>query len=75
MTIDKIDKQKTEAVEKPPISVQNELQKEVLKEASGTGANSNQKQVLQILASAQPTMSVQELAQNQIKKGYVDIKV
>ncbi|MBE2190117.1 MAG: hypothetical protein KGZ71_10735 [Desulfobulbaceae bacterium] len=58
-----------------PMSVQHELQKEVLRESVGIGDLSIQKQLMQLLMSAQPIIQVQQTAQNQIAKGYLDIKV
>jgi hypothetical protein len=58
-----------------PMSVQHELQKEVLQEAVGKGDLSIQKQLMQLLMSAQPVIQVQQTAQNQISKGFLDIKV
>jgi hypothetical protein len=76
MTIESIPNQPNYNAEKPPVSVQNELQKDVLKEASGQNTNSMQKQLLQMLASQQPQQSVQQTAQNQLKEyGRVDVKV
>jgi|YNPMSStandDraft_2_1061718.scaffolds.fasta_scaffold09531_2 hypothetical protein len=60
--------------EKPQNNVQMELQKQMLKEAT-TGASSIQNQMLQLLASAQPVQNVQQTAQKQLEKGYLDIKV
>ncbi|MCO5252413.1 MAG: hypothetical protein M9949_13480 [Candidatus Kapabacteria bacterium] len=58
-----------------PMAVQNELQREVLREAVGIGDLSIQKQLMQLLMSAQPIIQVQQIAQNQIAKGFLDIKV
>lgn len=60
--------------EKPQNNVQMELQKQMLKEAT-MGASSIQNQMLQLLASAQPVQNVQQTAQKQLEKGYLDIKV
>lgn len=56
-------------------SVQQELQKDVMKEASGVNQNSTQKQLLQMMASAQPLQQIQQTAQAQIERGELDIKV
>ncbi len=61
--------------ESQPVAVQNELAKEVLREAVGTGDLSIQKQLMQLLMSAQPLIQAQQIAQHQIEKGYLDIKV
>ena len=73
MTIDKVTEQDVNATEKPPITVQNEIQKDVIKEAMG--AESTQKQVLQVLATAQPQQQIQQTAKDQIEKGFLDVKV
>jgi hypothetical protein len=48
-----------------------------MQDASGVSATSSSKQLLQLLASAQPQQSVQQTAQTQISKGkgHLDIKV
>jgi len=81
MTLDNINvqeprAQEPKAPERPPApaSVQNGLQKEVLQETL-QGTSSIQNQMLQMMASAKPSQSVQETAQKQIEKGYLDIKV
>ncbi|TAL66884.1 MAG: hypothetical protein EPN82_16635 [Bacteroidetes bacterium] len=73
MTIDKLTEQDVNVTEKPPITVQNEIQKDVIKEA--IGAESTQKQLLQVLATAQPQQQIQQTAKDQIEKGFLDIKV
>jgi predicted RNA binding protein with dsRBD fold (UPF0201 family) len=73
MTIDRVTEQDANATEKPQITVQNEIQKDVIKEA--VGAESTQKQLLQVLASAQPQQQIQQTAKDQIEKGYLDVKV
>ena len=73
MTIDKVTEQDANVTEKPPITVQNEIQKDVIKEA--IGAESTQKQLLQVLATAQPQQQIQQTAKDQLEKGYLDIKV
>jgi hypothetical protein len=55
-------------------SVQNNLQKDVLKEATN-GSSSAPKQMLQLLAATQPLAQIQSTAQNQLSKGYLDIKI
>lgn len=74
MTIDSVKNQEPMQLEKPPVTVQNGIQKEMLKETT-EGATSMQKQMLQLLASAQPLAQIQQTAQSQIQKGYLDIKV
>ena len=73
MTIDKVTEQDANVTEKPPITVQNEIEKDVIKEA--IGAESTQKQLLQVLATAQPQQQIQQTAKDQLEKGYLDIKV
>lgn len=76
MTIDSVKMQEPMIDEKPQMSVQNGIQKEMLKETTtGTGANSVQKQTAQLLATSQPLAQIQQTAQSQISKGYLDIKV
>ncbi|MFP4369710.1 MAG: hypothetical protein ACLFR2_09030 [Candidatus Kapaibacterium sp.] len=61
---------------KAPVSVQMEIQKDILKQATTqTGSTNIQNQMLQLLASAQPLFQIQQTAQNQISKGYLDIKI
>ena len=55
-------------------SVQSNLQKDVLKEAVN-GNSSAPKQMLQLLAATQPLAQIQSTAQNQLSKGYLDIKI
>jgi hypothetical protein len=55
------------------MTVQNEIQKEVLKDTMG--ANGMQKQLLSLLSSPQPQQTAQKTAQEQIQKGYLDIKI
>ena len=81
MTLDNISVQEPRvqeprAPERPtaPQSVQNGLQKEVMQETL-QGTSSIQNQMLQMMASSRPPQSVQETAQKQIEKGYLDIKV
>ncbi len=76
MTIDTIKNQEYYSQNKAPVSVQNELAAEVFKESVGQGQTSYQKQILQILASAQPQQSVQDTFQKQMdQKGSFDIKI
>jgi hypothetical protein len=55
-------------------SVQNTLQKDVLKEAVN-GNSSSPKQMIQLLAATQPLAQIQSTAKNQISKGFLDIKI
>ncbi|MBM2816925.1 MAG: hypothetical protein HW421_3687 [Ignavibacteria bacterium] len=72
MTVDNIKVQEPTGPEKKQLTVQNEIQKDVIKE---TFQGDVQKQLLQTLASAQPSQQVQKVAQNQISKGYLNIKI
>jgi len=72
MTIDNIQTRQAVTPEKRALTVQNEIQKDVLKEAMN---GDMQKQLLQMLASAQPQAQIQQVAQNQLSKGHLDIKV
>jgi hypothetical protein len=72
MTIEKVQDQEPKAPEKAPVSVQNEIKKEVLKQ---TIEGDTQKELLQLLSAVQPQQQIQKTAQDQIEKGYLDIKV
>lgn len=74
MTINSIQQQEATAAEKPPVTVQNEIQKDVLKEAVGEEIN-YQKNLIQMIASAQPQQQIQQTAQNQIARGFLDVRV
>lgn len=58
---------------------QQQLQIEMLKQASGgnimSNDNSLQKQLLQIMANVGPQQQIQQVAQAQIAKGFLDIKI
>ncbi len=49
-------------------------QQDVAKE-SINGSHGIQRQMLQLLANQQPLTQIQHVAQNQINKGYLDIKI
>lgn len=74
MTINSIQQQETTAAEKPPVTVQNEIHKEAYKEAVGEEIN-YQKNLIQMIASAQPQQQIQQTAQNQIARGFLDVRV
>ncbi len=62
--------------EKPPVTVQNELEKEVMVEnKSGKGSTTSQNQTLSVISATQPQEQIQQTAKNQIAKGYLDVKV
>lgn len=73
MTIQKTQKQEAQTGEKANTTVQNELQKDIFKQTIDAGSTQNQ--ILQLLASTQPVLQIQQIAQNQIAKGYLDVKV
>jgi hypothetical protein len=73
MVIEKIQKQETQSGEKASTTVQNEVQKDIFKQTIDAGSTQNQ--ILQLLASTQPVLQIQQVAQNQIAKGYLDVKV
>jgi hypothetical protein len=80
MTVDKMQPvnmqmQELNQKETPRLDVQQELQKDVMEEASGVNQNSTQKQLLQMIATAQPLQQIQMTAQQQIERGELDIKV
>jgi hypothetical protein len=68
MTVDTISNQKNFTDEKAPISVQNELRKDVAKTNTGEDTNSTQNQALQTLSYQQPLQAVQQTAQNQLRQ-------
>lgn len=74
MTIDKVSNQKTQELEKPPVTVQNELQNEAQKQTSST-TTGMQKELLQMMASVPTDKMLQKTAQEQLKRGYLDLKV
>ena len=74
MTIDKVSNQRTQELEKPPMTVQNELQKDVQKQTVSTTSGMN-KELLQMMASVPPEKMIQKTVQEQRKEGYLDIKV
>lgn len=55
-------------------SPQQRVQQEVLQETT-VGAQSPQKQMMALLASAQPEKQVQQTAQDQIEKGFLDVRI
>lgn len=58
---------------------QQKLQVEMLQQSmkgDAVGGNNNlQKQLLQMMAAAAPLQQIQATAQNQISKGYLDIRI
>lgn len=82
MTIDATNNQQTASTpetRKPVVdeqtnNVQNELRDQMLKEAT-TGPSSQNKVMMQLLMSVQPQEQIQKTAQDQLSKGYLDVKV
>lgn len=74
MTIDKVTEQRMTDYEKPPVTVQNELQKDVRKQTY-SATTGMQKELLQMMASSPPEKIAQKTAQDQLKQGYLDVKV
>jgi hypothetical protein len=56
------------------VNTQQALQQEVLQETT-TGAQSPQKQMMALLASVQPEKQVQQTAQDQLQKGFLDVRI
>jgi hypothetical protein len=58
---------------------QQQLQIEMLQQTTKGGIvgtdNNLQKQLLQMMAAATPQQQIQAVAQNQLSKGYLDIKI
>ncbi len=75
MTIDKVSNQRTQELEKPPVTVQNELQNEAQKQTTSSTTTGMQKELLQMMQSLPPDKMLQKTAQEQIKQGYLDLKV
>ena len=76
MTIDTIKNQEYYTNIRPPVSVQNDIAGEMLKESTGQGQSSYQKQLLQFLASAQPQQQIQDTFQKQMdQKGSFEVLV
>jgi hypothetical protein len=73
MTVNNVSTQQTVEPEKSPMTVQLELQKDVMKDTMG--ANGPQKQLSASLANTQPSQQVQRTALEQLSRGYLDIKV
>lgn len=75
MTLDKVSNQRTQELEKPPVTVQNELQNEAQKQTTSSTTTGMQKELLQMMQSLPPDKMLQKTAQEQIKQGYLDLKV
>jgi hypothetical protein len=74
MQVDSNSTQRIAANEKPSLNAPMEIKKEILRETT-VGNQAPQKQMLALMASAQPAQNVQKTAQTQIQKGYLDIKI
>lgn len=75
MTIEPLQQQQNNDGAKPPGSVQFEIQKDVLRQAIGASSNSLQNQLLQLISNIPNLQQAQSTAQNQIAKGFLDIKI
>ncbi len=73
MTIDSATTLRNTSEVAAKMTVQNEIQKEVLKDTMGP--DSLPKQILSLMAASQPQQSVQNIAQGQIQRGFLDVKV
>lgn len=75
MTIDPLKQQQANEGSKPPLSVQFEIQKEVFQQSIGVSPNSLQNQLMQLIANLPTLQQAQQVAQAQISKGFLDIKI
>lgn len=75
MTIEPLQQQQSNEGAKPPVSVQFEIQKDVLRQAIGASSNSLQNQLLQLISNIPNLQQAQTTAQTQIAKGFLDIKI
>ncbi|MGQ9819845.1 MAG: hypothetical protein ACUVQ1_07985 [Candidatus Kapaibacteriales bacterium] len=75
MTIERLNQQQTNQGSKPPISVQFEIQKEVFRQSMGVSPNSLQNQLMQLIVNLPTLQQAQQVAQAQISKGFLDIKI
>ena len=73
MTIEPLRSQNTRTADLNVMPVQMEIQKDVLKQT--TQPEDYHKQLLQLLANAQPQQAINKTAQEQISKGHIDLKV
>lgn len=75
MTIEPLQQQQSNDGAKPAVSVQFEIQKDVLRQAIGVSPNSLQNQLLQLISNIPNFQQAQTTAQIQIAKGFLDIKI
>ncbi len=85
MTVENTNTNEYRVPEKPPVTVQNDVQKQdvnkevqedATKEATGiANAQTTDKLTLATNVAEQPKQQINETAQAQIEKGYVDIKI
>lgn len=75
MTIEPLQQQQSNDGAKPAVSVQFEIQKDVLRQAIGVSPNSLQNQLLQLISNISNFQQAQTTAQIQIAKGFLDIKI
>ncbi len=66
--------EKLQNQKQPTENTQQQIQNQVLADAT-KGDKSTPQMMLQLLTATQPPAQIQQVAQNQLKKGYLDIKV
>ncbi len=66
--------EKLQSYREPAVNVQQQIQNQVLVDST-KGDRSTPQVMLQLLTATQPPAQIQNVAQNQIKKGYLDIKI
>lgn len=84
MTIESAQNQEYKISEKPPLTVQNDIQKDVNKEvqkdvreeaAGVTNPQNDQKLTLAVVTAQQPQQHIEQTAKDQLSKGYLDVRV
>ena len=58
----------------PTENAQHQIQNQMLVDST-KGEKSTPQMMLQLLTATQPPVQIQQVAQNQIRKGYLDIKI
>lgn len=66
--------EKLQNQKQPTENTQQQIQTQVLADAT-KGDKSTPQMMLQLLTATQPPAQIQQVAQNQLKKGYLDVKV
>ena len=66
--------ERLQSMKEPTVNVQQQIQNQVLVDST-RGDRSTPQVMLQLLTATQPPAQIQNVAQNQIKKGYLDIKI